>query len=199
MNDLIHVLNSFPYLFSRVYHVRKKQAARRDICFSSRGSAVIIPYFYQKIYIFFLIAILPGSAYNIIEFYLFNGITNEENKMKYTLGIDIGSTTVKIAVLDKEHRLLFSDYERHFANIQETLAALLDKSLQPDRRPYRPSGHHGIRGLALANHLKIPFVQEVIAVSSFCRSWRLRQMSESNLAVKTPRLFILREVPLSSV
>ena len=32
------------------------------------------------------------------------------------LGIDIGSTTVKIAILDEEHHILFSDYERHFAN-----------------------------------------------------------------------------------
>ena len=30
-----------------------------------------------------------------------------------TLGIDIGSTTVKIAILDENHNILFSDYERH--------------------------------------------------------------------------------------
>ena len=47
---------------------------------------------------------------------------------KYTLGIDIGSTTVKIAILDEENQLLFADYERHFANIQETLAHLLGGS-----------------------------------------------------------------------
>ena len=44
---------------------------------------------------------------------------------KYTLGIDIGSTTVKIAVLDEENSILFCDYKRHFANIQETLSDLL--------------------------------------------------------------------------
>ena len=37
------------------------------------------------------------------------------------IGLDIGSTTVKIAILDEEHHILFSDYERHFANIRETL------------------------------------------------------------------------------
>ena len=47
---------------------------------------------------------------------------------KYTLGIDIGSTTVKIAILDEENQLLFADYERHFANIQETLAHLLGEA-----------------------------------------------------------------------
>ena len=45
-----------------------------------------------------------------------------------TLGIDIGSTTVKIAILDEEHNILFSDYERHFANIRETLSELLKKA-----------------------------------------------------------------------
>ena len=47
-----------------------------------------------------------------------------ENK-QYTLGIDIGSTTVKIAILDNAHNILFSDYKRHFANIRETLHSLL--------------------------------------------------------------------------
>ena len=43
-----------------------------------------------------------------------------------TLGIDIGSTTVKIAILDENHNILFSDYERHFANIQETLKNIIE-------------------------------------------------------------------------
>ena len=47
--------------------------------------------------------------------------------MQYTLGIDIGSTTVKIAILDQKQQILFSDYQRHFANIRETLSALLQK------------------------------------------------------------------------
>ena len=50
------------------------------------------------------------------------------NKL-HTLGIDIGSTTVKIAILDSENEVLFSDYERHFANIQETLSDLLGRAL----------------------------------------------------------------------
>ena len=45
-------------------------------------------------------------------------------KELYTLGIDIGSTTVKIAILDENNEVVFSDYERHFANIQETLSDL---------------------------------------------------------------------------
>ncbi len=87
----------------------------------------------------------------------------------YTLGIDIGSTTVKIAILDDAHKILFSDYERHFANIRETLANLLKKA-------YGELGNielhpiiTGSGGLTLANHLEVPFVQEVIAVSTTLR------------------------------
>ena len=86
--------------------------------------------------------------------------------MHYTLGIDIGSTTVKIAILDPDHQLLFSDYERHFANIQETLAALLKKACASCGDLTVHPVITGSGGLALANHLHVPFVQEVIAVSS---------------------------------
>ena len=44
------------------------------------------------------------------------------------VGIDIGSTTVKVAILDAEHHLLFSDYQRHYANIRETLSSLLQSA-----------------------------------------------------------------------
>ena len=83
-----------------------------------------------------------------------------------TLGIDIGSTTVKIAILDADHNILFSDYERHYANIRETLSSLLT-------RAYNQLGNltlhpmiTGSGGLTLANHLGVPFTQEVIAVAT---------------------------------
>ena len=84
----------------------------------------------------------------------------------YTLGIDIGSTTVKVAILDDEQNLLFSDYQRHFADIQETLADLMRKATEK-LGPIRVSPViTGSGGLTLARHLNIPFVQEVIAVST---------------------------------
>jgi predicted CoA-substrate-specific enzyme activase len=85
---------------------------------------------------------------------------------KHTLGIDIGSTTVKIAILDEHEQLLFADYERHYANIQETLAALLQKAYDQLGELTLCPVITGSGGLTLANHLEIPFVQEVIAVST---------------------------------
>ena len=85
---------------------------------------------------------------------------------KYFLGIDIGSTTVKIAICDNNDNLLFSDYRRHFADIQNTLRDLLSSA----RSLLGPVELHpiitGSGGLTLANHMNIPFVQEVICVST---------------------------------
>ncbi|MFQ7124869.1 MAG: acyl-CoA dehydratase activase-related protein [Eisenbergiella sp.] len=88
------------------------------------------------------------------------------NQMKYTLGIDIGSTTVKIAVLDEAHNILFSDYRRHFADIQGTLSGLLQDAGQKLGNITLHPMITGSGGLTLANCLGIPFVQEVIAVST---------------------------------
>ena len=85
---------------------------------------------------------------------------------KHTLGIDIGSTTVKIAILDENDNLVFSDYKRHFTNIQETLADLLQKAENQLGELTLCPVITGSGGLTLANHLEIPFVQEVIAVST---------------------------------
>ncbi len=84
----------------------------------------------------------------------------------YKLGIDIGSTTVKVAILDEQDNLLFSDYKRHFANIRETLSALVEKAFSAlGDCPVAPM-ITGSGGLTLAKHLEIPFVQEVISVST---------------------------------
>ena len=83
-----------------------------------------------------------------------------------TLGIDIGSTTVKIAILDSNNNILFADYERHYANIQETLATLLTRGLEKLGPMMLRPMITGSGGLTLAKYLKISFVQEVVAVAS---------------------------------
>ena len=84
----------------------------------------------------------------------------------YSLGIDIGSTTVKIAILDEEHNLLFSDYRRHYAEIQGTTAALISEAYDKLGDIAVMPAITGSGGLTLARHLDVPFVQEVIAVST---------------------------------
>ncbi len=88
------------------------------------------------------------------------------DKSLHTLGLDIGTTTVKVAVLDPDQELLFSDYKRHYANIQETLAELITEAANQLGDLEISPVITGSGGLTLANHLEIPFVQEVIAVAS---------------------------------
>ena len=45
------------------------------------------------------------------------------------VGLDVGSTTVKIAVLDDEGRIMYSDYRRHYADIRTSVLALLETAL----------------------------------------------------------------------
>ena len=84
----------------------------------------------------------------------------------YSLGIDIGSTTVKIAILDSKNKLLVSDYKRHFADIQNTLQSLLSAAREELGSIRLHPIITGSGGLTLANHMNIPFVQEVICVST---------------------------------
>ncbi len=88
------------------------------------------------------------------------------NNRHYTLGIDIGSTTVKIAVLDEDKNLLFSDYQRHYAEIQDTCCRLIEEACRELGDLEVSPAITGSGGLTLAKHLAVPFVQEVIAVST---------------------------------
>ena len=89
-----------------------------------------------------------------------------DQKTMNSLGIDIGSTTVKISILNADNKLLFSAYKRHYANIQETLSELLTEALKELGDLMVSPMITGSGGLTLARHLEVPFVQEVIAVST---------------------------------
>ena len=89
----------------------------------------------------------------------------------HILGIDIGSTTVKIAILSQDHQILFSDYKRHYANIQETLAELVGEAGKQMGDIRLSPVITGSGGLSLSKHLNIPFVQEVVAVSTALQAY----------------------------
>ena len=88
------------------------------------------------------------------------------NSKSARLGIDIGSTTVKIAVLDDDNNILFSDYRRHHANIKETLKDLISLALSKLGNITVYPVITGSGGLNIAKHLGVPFTQEVIAVAT---------------------------------
>ena len=98
-----------------------------------------------------------------------------KNNILHKLGIDIGSTTVKIAILDENNNLLFSDYERHFANIRETLHALIKKALETLQ--YQCS-YHRLRRSDTCKACKHPVCTGgyrcIHSIAAFCSSDRCR-------------------------
>lgn len=80
------------------------------------------------------------------------------------IGLDIGSTTAKAAVLDAQGTLLYSDYRRHYSQVAEAVTALIQEI-----RSRFPEEHgaafaiSGSAGMGLAEKCGVPFVQEVYA------------------------------------
>lgn len=84
--------------------------------------------------------------------------------MSYKVGLDIGSTTIKYAVLDEAGRLVDSRYERHYSHIlekaRELLAGPIAACVPGGRAAVAVSGS---AGMGLAESCGAPFVQEVFA------------------------------------
>ena len=94
----------------------------------------------------------------------------EVNELKH-LGIDIGSTTVKIAIIDENNNILYSEYKRHFAKIKETLRELLENAIKEIGDIEVAGCITGSGGLALSNVINIPFEQEVVCVSTALKTF----------------------------
>ncbi|MGN8895495.1 acyl-CoA dehydratase activase [Flavonifractor sp. HCP28S3_F3] len=86
--------------------------------------------------------------------------------MSLRIGIDIGSTTVKVVVLDEQNKLLFRSYERHYSKAREraaeTLRSISDKLAGQQVRMVIT----GSAGLGVAKAADIDFVQEVYATAA---------------------------------
>ena len=84
----------------------------------------------------------------------------------YRAGIDIGSTTVKLVLLDENNQVLFGDYCRHHAHTQNTLKALLVKAKEVVGECRLRASITGSGSINLGKAMGIHFVQEVVAVAS---------------------------------
>ena len=89
------------------------------------------------------------------------------------IGIDVGSTTVKIAVLDDNDILIYSDYERHRADIRSTIITVVNQALDVlEKKVFGGKDRTvtvkvtGSGGLSVSQWLSVPFIQEVIAATT---------------------------------
>ncbi len=91
-------------------------------------------------------------------------------------GIDVGSTTVKVVVLNEDDSFLYSKYERHRADIRSTIIQVVGDALDAIEKAL-PEGKEtklsvkatGSGGLAVSHWLSIPFIQEVVASTTAVR------------------------------
>lgn len=79
----------------------------------------------------------------------------------YALGIDVGSTTVKTVVIDCNSKIIYSNYERHFSKVKETVIRQIKKIGEQFGDAVFRLSITGSAGLGLAQASSLPFVQEV--------------------------------------
>ena len=89
--------------------------------------------------------------------------------MTYRTGIDIGSTTAKLVIVDKDENIVFSEYRRHNTKVYQTITELLEnakKQLSDCRLSVLITGSAGI---GMSEIVGIPFIQEVVASTEIIR------------------------------
>lgn len=96
------------------------------------------------------------------------------------IGLDVGSTTVKIAILDENDQLVFSHYQRHFSDVQHTVSDLLQKMYIQFRNENVSMNVTGSSGMATSEQIGVPFIQEVIA----CQQAVERFIPETDVAIE---------------
>ncbi|HEY5584875.1 MAG TPA: acyl-CoA dehydratase activase-related protein [Ruminiclostridium sp.] len=83
----------------------------------------------------------------------------------YHVGLDVGSTTVKMVVLDKFNNMLYSKYQRHYSDIRKTIFELMDETCSRFYQEECTIMITGSGGLLVSQWLGLDFIQEVIAGS----------------------------------
>ncbi|HOQ36164.1 MAG TPA: acyl-CoA dehydratase activase-related protein [Acetivibrio sp.] len=79
------------------------------------------------------------------------------------IGLDVGSTTVKIVVLDERDRILFGKYQRHYSDIRKTIYSLLEEAYENFPDDNITIMVTGSGGISVSEWLGLNFIQEVIA------------------------------------
>lgn len=85
--------------------------------------------------------------------------SKDKKKRIINIGVDIGSTTVKVLAMDDSKKVVFSSYERHFSDTKKTLYNLLIKVLRQFPNDFFRIAFTDSGSLSLSKFLNITFVQ----------------------------------------
>jgi predicted CoA-substrate-specific enzyme activase len=81
------------------------------------------------------------------------------------VGIDVGSTTVKVVVLNADDVVINSVYRRHFSDIKNAISVILEEVLSTMNDTYIKMCVTGSGGMLVSEFFNAPFIQEVVASS----------------------------------
>ena len=87
------------------------------------------------------------------------------------IGIDVGSTTVKMVVKDSRNKNLYSDYRRHYSDTKKTIKDLFNEVIDKFGDAKYSLVATGSGAISLSKYLNIPFVQEVIACKNAIKEY----------------------------
>ncbi len=96
------------------------------------------------------------------------------------MGLDVGSTTVKLVVLDKNDKIQYSKYQRHFSDIRKTIFDLVDETCAQFEQYDLTVTLTGSGGISVAQWLGLDFEQEVIAATGAIQ----RQIPQTDVAIE---------------
>ena len=87
------------------------------------------------------------------------------NKYKELLhiGLDVGSTTVKVVVMDSNFQTIYTSYNRHFSDTKNTVCKVLEELAEKYSENEFTISLTGSGAMSCATFLDLPFIQEVVA------------------------------------
>lgn len=98
----------------------------------------------------------------------------------FHVGIDIGSTTVKVVILNNKKDIIYSNYERHYADIKNKLHNILLDAYKTLKDVQVTTMITGSGGINIANSIGVSFTQEVVAATKAIKTY----CAETDVAIE---------------
>lgn len=100
--------------------------------------------------------------------------------MIYHIGLDVGSTTVKLVVMDQDNNLLYREYKRHKSNVEETVKSVIKEAYQEFQNSDVTIMVTGSGGMFVEKYWGIEFIQEVVSGTTAIKNY----IPETDVAIE---------------
>ena len=99
------------------------------------------------------------------------------------VGLDVGSTTVKIVVMNNKLETIYTNYERHFSDTKNTVCNVLEKLISTYPDNVYTIALTGSGAMSASAFLNLPFIQEVIS----CKRAVEKYIPETDVVIELGR------------